>query len=164
MRIAGFDPGLRKTGWAVITQNYNQLSYVASGTIDVDSSETLALRLLTIRQHIASILQDYKPDSSAVEDMFVGKSSKSALKLAHARGVILCELSMFGLDVETYSPRSVKQTLTAHGNAQKEQVQFMIGQILPKAKPKTPDEADALAIAVCHAHHAVLHTLKRKVS
>ena len=147
MRICGIDPGLRHTGWGIIEIDGNHLSWVADGAIDVDASLTDAMRLGCIRDGLAEIIEQYKPDAAAIEEVFVSVNASSALKLGMARGAALIALNDFGLSIEAISPRRVKQNITGSGRADKTQVAQMVKRLLG-VMPKTADSADALAIAI----------------
>jgi crossover junction endodeoxyribonuclease RuvC len=153
IRIIGIDPGLRRTGWGIIESDGSRLSYVASGTITSDSEEQLAYRLRELYEGISSVLASYKPAEAAVEETFVNENAKATLKLGQARGMALLAPAMKGLRVAEYPPNLIKKTVVGAGHADKKQIQFMIGLLLPKAKVEGADEADALAIAICHASH-----------
>ena len=153
MILVAFDPGLRNTGWGIIDSTNSQISYIGSGNIKTDSKKPIETRLLQINQYIEELMSRHNPESVAIEESLLGKSPKSAILLAHARGAIILSLASNGLSIHQYSPRHVKLSVTGKGNAKKEQVEFMIQKLLPRAKIKSHDEADALAVAVCHAHH-----------
>ncbi len=153
IRIIGIDPGLRRTGWGIIESDGSRLSYVASGTITSDSEDQLAYRLRELYEGISGVLASYKPVEAAVEETFVNENAKATLKLGQARGMALLAPAMKGLRVAEYPPNLIKKTVVGAGHADKKQIQFMIGLLLPKAKVEGADEADALAIAICHASH-----------
>lgn len=154
MIFAAFDPGLRNTGWGVINSINSRLSYISSGCIKTDSKQPIENRLLQINQSIEEIISKHNPQSVAIEESLVGKSPKSAILLAHARGAIILSVAKSGINIHQYSPKQVKLSVTGNGNAKKEQVEFMIQKLLPRANVKSHDEADALAVAICHAHVA----------
>ena len=151
--IAGFDPGLQNTGWGIISSQNQRISYISSGSIPTNSTQPLATRLLHIQNTTLAILSEHKPYAAAIEDIFVGKSQKSAILLAHARGVIVASLAAHNLMPHPYAPAKIKKTVSGFGHADKQQIIFMIKHILPLSNVSSPDEADALAIAICHAHH-----------
>lgn len=152
-RIIGIDPGLRRTGWGIIESDGVRLSYVASGFVQSTADEGLAFRLRELFEGLSSVLASFKPAEAAVEETFVNENAKATLKLGQARGMALLAPAMRGLRVAEYSPNLIKKTVVGAGHAEKRQVQAMIGFLLPKAKFENADEADALAIAICHASH-----------
>lgn len=153
MRLLGLDPGLIRTGWGVIEAEDNHLTYVASGVISVSPKAQLAKRLSAIFDELTMLIKEYQPAEAAVEETFVNKNPHSTLKLGQARGIALLAPAQAGLDVAEYSPNLVKKTVVGSGHAAKQQIQMMVQTILPKASVESEDEADALAIAICHAHH-----------
>jgi crossover junction endodeoxyribonuclease RuvC len=160
VRIIGIDPGLRRTGWGVIEANGPHLSYIATGTVTSDATATLAERLTELFVGLEAIILRWQPQEAAVEETFVNRDAHATLKLGQARGIALLVPARAGLSVAEYPPNLVKKTVTGSGHAQKEQIRAMIGYLLPKASPDTMDAADALAIAIAHAHHrrtAMLH-------
>ncbi len=160
IRILGIDPGLRRTGWGVIDVAGNHLSFVACGSVESDEALPLAVRLVTIHDGIARVLAEHRPDEAAVEQTFVNKDGAATLKLGQARGVAMLAPAMLGLPVAEYAPNQVKKTVVGAGHADKAQISMMLGVLLPKADPKTADAADALAIAITHAHHRGARALK----
>ncbi len=164
VRILGIDPGLRRTGWGVIDVDGNRLIYVGCGSVESRDTLTLAERLLAIHKGLARILSEYKPMEAAVEATFVNKDGASTLKLGQARGVAMLAPAMAGILVAEYAPNQVKKTVVGAGHADKNQIQVMLRMLLPKADPQTPDAADALAIAITHAHHRQSAMLKLKVA
>jgi crossover junction endodeoxyribonuclease RuvC len=153
IRIIGIDPGLRRTGWGIIESDGVRLIYVASGMIPSTSDEQLAYRLREIFEGLTSVIGSFKPHEASVEETFVNKDPRSALKLGQARGIALLAPAMKGLTVAEYAANVIKKTVVGAGHAEKHQVQAMIKFLLPKAKFDSADEADALAIAICHANH-----------
>lgn len=153
IRIVGIDPGLRRTGWGVIESDGVRLSYVASGLITSASDELLAYRLRELYEGLLGILASFKPAEAAVEETFVNENAKATLKLGQARGMALLAPAMKGIKVAEYPPNLIKKTVVGSGHAEKKQIQVMVGFLLPKAKFESADEADALAIAICHANH-----------
>jgi len=153
VRILGIDPGLRRTGWGVIEIDGNRLTFVACGSVEPPESLPLASRLLAIHQGLAAVLGDFQPVEAAVEQTFVNKDGVATLKLGQARGVAMLAPAMSGIPVAEYAPNQVKKTVVGAGHADKAQVLMMLKILLPKADPKTPDAADALAVAITHAHH-----------
>ncbi|MCD0420078.1 crossover junction endodeoxyribonuclease RuvC [Rubrivivax sp. JA1024] len=155
VRILGVDPGLRRTGWGVVESEGNRLVYVACGSVEPRDSLPLAERLLAIHDGLAKVLAAYAPAEAAVEQTFVNKDGAATLKLGQARGVAMLVPAMHGLLVAEYAPNLVKKTVVGAGHADKTQIQMMLKILLPKADPKSADAADALAIAITHAHHRV---------
>ncbi|GEO82912.1 crossover junction endodeoxyribonuclease RuvC [Pararhodospirillum oryzae] len=153
MRVLGLDPGLRITGWGIIEARNNHLSHVADGVVRSDESLSLAGRLAQLHRGILAVIQEWAPETAAVEETFVNRNPASTLKLGQARGVVLLAPALAGLDVAEYQPSVVKKAVVGTGGALKEQVGMMIRSLLPGARLATPDAADALAVAVCHAHH-----------
>ena len=153
IRIIGIDPGLRRTGWGIIETDGVRLSYVASGSVTSDTRDDLAYRLRALFEGISSVLAAFEPAEAAIEETFVNDNPRSTLKLGQARGMALLAPAMKGIAVAEYPPNVIKKTVVGAGHAEKHQVQAMIGFLLPKAKFDSADEADALAIALCHANH-----------
>jgi len=152
MRVLGIDPGLRRMGWGVIDVDGPRLRHVASGTCQSDGPD-LAARLLSLHAQLTDVLRRYAPEAAAVEQTFVNSDGTGTLKLGQARGVALLVPAQFGLAVGEYAPNTVKKTVVGFGHADKTQVDHMVRMQLPGAQPQTADAADALAIAICHAHH-----------
>jgi crossover junction endodeoxyribonuclease RuvC len=153
IRIIGIDPGLRRTGWGVVESDGVRLSYVASGLITSTTDADLAYRLRELFEGIASVIASFKPHEAAVEETFVNDNARATLKLGQARGIALLAPAMSGLAVAEYSPNLVKKSVVGAGHAEKRQIKVMIGFLLPRARVASADEADALAIAICHANH-----------
>jgi len=153
IRILGIDPGLRRTGWGVVEVDGTRLSFVACGSVVTDDKAALAVRLVTIHDGLVGVVGDFAPHEAAVEATFVNRDASATLKLGQARGVALLVPARLGLTVAEYAPNSVKKTVTGTGHAEKAQIRAMIRYLLPKAAPKTADAADALAVAITHAHH-----------
>jgi len=153
IRIIGIDPGLRRTGWGVVDSDGSRLSYVASGLVTAPADCELAYRLRELFEGIASVIASFKPQEAAIEETFVNDNARSTLKLGQARGMALLAPAMGGLIVAEYPPNLIKKSVTGAGHAEKRQIQAMIGYLLPKARFESADEADALAIAICHANH-----------
>ena len=162
-RILGIDPGLRRTGWGVIESDGNRLIFMGCGSVEPREGLPLASRLLAIHEGLAAVLGDFKPAEAAVEQTFVNKDGVATLKLGQARGVAMLAPAMFGISVAEYAPNQVKKTVVGAGHADKNQVLMMLKILLPKAEPKSPDAADALAIAITHAHHRSSATLRLRV-
>jgi crossover junction endodeoxyribonuclease RuvC len=153
MRIIGIDPGLNNTGWGIIEKNQNALSYVASGVIQPPKAQDMAARLCMIDEQLDKVMALYQPHSAAIEETFVNKSGASSIKLGMARGVAFLAPARAGLDVCEYSANKIKKSVVGAGHADKNQIQMMVKILLPKADFQSADAADALAIAICHAHH-----------
>ena len=160
IRILGIDPGLRRTGWGMVVIDGNRLSYVACGSLATDDKAALAMRLLSIHDGLRQVVSDHAPDEAAVEATFVSKDGSATLKLGQARGIAMLVPAIAGLPVAEYAPNLVKKTIVGAGHCEKAQIRMMIGVLLPKAAPQSEDAADALAIAVCHAHHRQSAVLK----
>ena len=154
MRILGLDPGLGTTGWGMILAEGNRLRHLANGQIKSDAKEPLPARLSHLARQLEAIIADHQPDGAAAEEIFVNKNPQSTLKLAQARGALLCVAASRGIQVGEYAPRLVKKAVVGVGNAEKRQVQDMVKVLLPGVTLAGPDAADALAVAICHAHHA----------
>ena len=160
IRILGIDPGLRRTGWGVIACEGNRLIYVGCGSVETNERLALAERLVSIHDGLARIVAEFRPDEAAVEATFVNRDATATLKLGQARGIALLVPAKAGLMVAEYAPNLVKKTIVGAGHAEKAQIRMMIGVLLPKADPQSEDAADALAIAVTHAHHRSSALLK----
>jgi crossover junction endodeoxyribonuclease RuvC len=152
MRVIGLDPGLRNTGWGVIDVSGNRLTHVADGAVQPDPAMPLAWRLRALHDGLMEILSLYGPEEAAVEETFVNRNAASTLKLGEARGVVLLAPALAGLRVAEYSANRVKKSVVGVGHANKDQVQHMVRRILPSCLILGPDAADALAVAICHAH------------
>jgi crossover junction endodeoxyribonuclease RuvC len=159
VRIIGIDPGLRRCGWGVIESTGNRLGYVACGTITPPTEGALADRLVELHRGISAVLDEFAPDEAAVEETFVSAGARSALQLGQARGVVLMTPALRGLPVGEYAANLIKKSVVGSGHAEKGQIQMMIKILLPTASFKGADAADALAIAVCHAHHRAIRKL-----
>ena len=153
IRIMGIDPGLRRTGWGVIESDGVRLIYVASGMVASDADDPLAIRLSTLFRGLTLVIAEYGPAEAAVEETFVNDNAKATLKLGQARGIAMLAPAMKNIKVAEYTPNLIKKTVVGAGHAEKRQVQMMVQMLLPKAKFDSADEADALAIAICHANH-----------
>jgi crossover junction endodeoxyribonuclease RuvC len=153
IRILGIDPGLRRTGWGVIDVAGQRLLFVACGEIETDAKEPLATRLVTIHDGLTRLIDSFKPTEAAAEATFVNKDATATLKLGQARGVALLVPAQARICVAEYAPNLVKKTIVGVGHGDKAQIRMMISVLLPNADPQTEDAADALAIAVTHAHH-----------
>jgi crossover junction endodeoxyribonuclease RuvC len=148
----GLDPGLRKTGWGVIELSGSQLSHVANGTVSTTNSLSLAERLLQLHHGIDEIVRGFEPDEAAVEQTFVNKDPAGTLKLGQARAISLLVPCQRDVPVFEYAPNKVKKSVVGVGHAGKDQVQVMVKMLLPTCEITGPDAADALAVAICHAH------------
>ena len=153
MRVLGLDPGLRHTGWGVIDVAGNRLRHVADGVVHAPTDLPLAERLVALFRALGGVLDHFRPDEAAVEESFVNKNAASTLKLGVARGVVLLAPAERGLPVAEYSANLIKKSVVGAGHAEKEQVQVMVRHLLPGCAIGQPDAADALAVAICHAHH-----------
>lgn len=152
MLIIGLDPGLGTTGWGIVARSGSRISHVANGQIRTDPAAALAERLVTLDRELADVLLAHRPDAGAVEEVFVNTNPQSTLKLGQARGVCLLALARAGIRVSEYATRLVKKALVGTGGAEKSQVQAMLKVLLPGVKLAGADAADALAVAVAHAH------------
>jgi crossover junction endodeoxyribonuclease RuvC len=153
IRILGVDPGLRRTGWGLIAITGNDLAFVAAGTVKAPLDGDLAPRLLALHQGLAAVIREYLPDEAAVEQTFVNRDAVATLKLGQARGIALVVPAAAGLTVAEYAPNAIKKTVVGAGHAEKQQIRAMVRVLLPRATFDTDDAADALAVAICHAHH-----------
>jgi len=153
VRLLGLDPGLRAMGWGVIDVTGNRLSHVANGTVTSSSKLSLAERLVQLEEGLVSVIADHAPASAAVETAFVSKDAAAALKLGQARAVALLVPSRSGLDVAEYAPNKIKKTVTGSGHADKQQIKMMVETLLARCITKSEHAADALAVAICHAHY-----------
>lgn len=153
LRIMGIDPGLRRCGWGVIESAGNRLSFIACGTLMPDTGNPLAMRLAELYAGLADLIARFQPDEAAIEETFVNQGARSALQLGQARGVALMTPASLGLPVGEYAANLVKKSIVGTGHADKDQIQLMVKTLLPTASFKGADAADALAIAICHAHH-----------
>jgi crossover junction endodeoxyribonuclease RuvC len=160
IRILGIDPGLRRTGWGVVAIDGNRLSFLACGSLATDDSAALAARLVAIHDGLRRVVDEYGPDEAAVEATFVNKDATATLKLGQARGIAMLVPAAAGLSVAEYAPNLVKKTIVGAGHSEKVQIRMMVKVLLPKADPQSEDAADALAIAICHAHHRQSAVLK----
>lgn len=152
MRILGLDPGLRVTGWGVVEAQGNRLSHVADGVVTSDDGAALADRLAQLHDGVMAVIEAHAPAEAAVEETFVNRNPISTLKLGQARGVVLLAPARCGLVVAEYTPNAVKKAVVGRGHAEKAQVALMVRTLLPGAVPARADAADALAVAICHAH------------
>jgi crossover junction endodeoxyribonuclease RuvC len=153
MVILGLDPGLGTTGWGVIRAEGNRLSHIANGQIRTEAKAPLPERLAALADQLEALLAEHRPQAAAVEEVFVNKNPQSTLKLSHARGVALMCAARCGIAVGEYAPSLVKKAVVGTGSAEKAQVDAMVARLLPGAKIAGADAADALAVAITHAHH-----------
>lgn len=153
IRIIGIDPGLRRTGWGVVESLGNALRFVASGTVRSDEKTSLASRLCQLHDGLADVIHRMMPHEAAVEATFVNRDATATLKLGQARGIAMLVPALAGLAVAEYAPNAVKKAVIGVGHGDKKQINMMVKVLLPKATYDTDDAADALAIAICHAHH-----------
>ncbi|GJE61943.1 crossover junction endodeoxyribonuclease RuvC [Methylobacterium trifolii] len=161
VRVLGIDPGLRRTGWGVVTATGSTLAYGDCGVVTSDGDLPLALRLRELHEGISRIVQTFRPDEVAVEETFVNKDAQATLKLGHARAIALLVPALAGVPVFEYAANLIKKTVCGSGHAEKVQVQAMVRFLLPKAEFKVADAADALAIAITHVNHRGAHALKQ---
>lgn len=154
MKILGIDPGLQRCGWGIIESNGNRLSFIACGLIKPDAKLPLSSRLAHLHEQLADVIKVHTPDQAAVEETFMNNNAASALKLGQARGIALSVPALYGLPVGEYSANTVKKSIVGAGHADKNQIQHMIKILLPACGQMTPDEADALAVAITHAHYS----------
>jgi crossover junction endodeoxyribonuclease RuvC len=164
IRILGIDPGLRRTGWGVVAIDGNRLSFLACGSLATDERAELAARLVAIHDGLRCVVEMHSPHEAAVEATFVNKDASATLKLGQARGIAMLVPALAGVPVAEYAPNLVKKTIVGAGHSEKMQIRMMIGVLLPMADPQSEDAADALAIAVCHAHHRQAVALKLKLA
>lgn len=161
--ILGVDPGLQRTGWGIILAKSNQLSFTACGTLKTDNSLPIAQRIQQLHDGLRDVVARHRPEESAIEETFVNVSGSSTLKLGQARGGLLLTLSLSGLPVYEYSATMVKKSVVGKGHADKTQIAMMVKTLLPASNaanaPMGADAADALAVAICHAHHRTMKQL-----
>lgn len=159
VRIIGIDPGLRRCGWGVIESTGNRLAFIASGTVLPPVTLSLAERLARLHKGLSELIGQYRPDEAAVEETFVNQGARSALQLGQARGVALMTPASLGLPVGEYAANLIKKSVVGTGHADKTQIQLMVKTLMPQAQFEGADAADALAIAICHAHHRTIRAL-----
>ena len=164
IRILGVDPGLRRTGWGVVTIRGNALSFEAAGTLRTQSNSDLAARLCVLHDGLDAVLRQWSPDHAAVEKTFVNRNGAATLKLGQARGIALLVPARAGLVVAEYAPTEVKKAVVGVGHADKRQIRAMVRVLLPRAVFDSDDAADALAIAITHAHHRQSALVRRAAS
>jgi crossover junction endodeoxyribonuclease RuvC len=153
VRLFGIDPGLRFTGWGLVESSGNRLRHIADGVIATDGEEAVPLRLRALHDALAALLAEHRPDEAAVEETYVNRNGTATLKLGYARGVALLAPALLGIPVTEYGAKTVKRAVVGTGGAEKAQVQMMVRRLLPGATLRRADAADALAVAICHAHH-----------
>jgi crossover junction endodeoxyribonuclease RuvC len=153
IRILGIDPGLRRTGWGVVAIQGSRLSFLACGSLASDDKAALSQRLVSIHDGLRQVVAEHVPDEAAVEATFVNRDAAATLKLGQARGIAMLVPALAGLPVAEYAPNLVKKTIVGAGHSEKMQIRMMVKVLLPKADPQSDDAADALAVAVTHAHH-----------
>ncbi|WP_298952111.1 crossover junction endodeoxyribonuclease RuvC [uncultured Methylobacterium sp.] len=153
VRILGIDPGLRRTGWGVVSVTGTRLAYVGCGLVTSEAGDDLATRLRCLHDGLMRVVETMRPDEAAVEETFVNKDGQSTLKLGQARGIALLVPALCGLPVAEYAANLVKKTVVGSGHAEKAQIGAMVRFLLPKADPESADAADALAVAITHANH-----------
>jgi len=159
VRLLGLDPGLRFTGWGVIESDGNRLRHIADGVIATDSEATVPERLRALHLALTEILDRMRPDEAAVEETYINRGGASSLKLGYARGVALLAPALAGIPVLEYGAKTVKKSVVGTGGADKDQVEMMVRRLLPGAVIRRADAADALAVAICHAHHRASNQL-----
>ncbi len=159
VRLLGIDPGLRFTGWGIVESDGNRLRHIADGVIATDAQHSVPLRLKALDDALAALIARYAPDEAAVEETYVNRNATATLKLGYARGVALLAPARCGIAVFEYGAKTVKLAVVGTGNADKIQVGLMVRRLLPGAVEKRADAADALAVAICHAHHRSSHML-----
>jgi crossover junction endodeoxyribonuclease RuvC len=164
IRIIGIDPGLRRTGWGVIETLGNSLKFVAAGTVKSDEKLDLASRLCQLFDGLSEVIQAQMPHEAAVENTFVNVDAAATLKLGQARGIAMLVPAQAGLLVAEYAPNAVKKAVIGVGHGDKAQIQMMVKVLLPKSVVDSADAADALAIAVCHAHHRQGAAMRRALA
>ncbi len=153
VRLLGIDPGLRFTGWGIVESDGNRLRHVADGVIATDAALSVPLRLMALDAALAQLIALYRPEEAAVEETYVNRNATATLKLGYARGVALLAPARCGIAVFEYGAKTVKMAVVGTGNADKDQVGLMVRRLLPGSVEKRADAADALAVAICHAHH-----------
>ena len=161
IRIIGIDPGLRRTGWGIVESLGNSLRFIGSGTVRSDDKAALATRLCQLHDGLAEILHAAMPQEAAVEQTFVNKDAVATLKLGQARGVVMLVPARAGLPVSEYAPNAVKKAVIGVGHGEKQQIHMMLKILMPKVEFKGNDAADALAIAICHAHNRGTNRLRQ---
>jgi crossover junction endodeoxyribonuclease RuvC len=154
VRILGLDPGLGRTGWGLVASDGSRLSHIANGSISSDASLELAPRLVQLFERLSDVVDRLEPQEAGVEETFVNRNPASTLKLGQARGVVMLVPALRGIPIGEYAPNQIKKSVVGTGHAAKEQIRAMVRVLLPGVKIENADAADALAVAICHAHHA----------
>ncbi len=156
IRILGIDPGLRHCGWGIIESSGSSLRYIACGAIHPDAKQQMPVRLQRLHEGLQKVITQYQPQEVALEESFVSVNGQSTLKLGQARGAIQLSVALAGLPLAEYAARLIKKSITGSGSADKNQMQAMVKLLLPHSNASSPDAADALALAICHAHHRTM--------
>lgn len=156
--LLGIDPGLRFTGWGLVESTGNRLRHVADGVIATDAAMSVPVRLSVLHHALTALIEQHRPDEAAVEETYVNRNGAATLKLGYARAVALLVPTLAGLTVAEYGAKTVKMAVVGTGGADKDQVEMMVRRLLPGAVIKRADAADALAVAICHAHHRASKT------
>jgi crossover junction endodeoxyribonuclease RuvC len=159
-RILGLDPGLHITGWGIVNYDDFHLGYVAHGTIVTSAVDEISSRLSYIFKQLSDIIEKYSPQEVGIENVFVNKNPESSLKLGMARGAAICCVGVLGLKIAEYTPNKIKKSIVGSGHATKDQVSLMVQKLLNCSSVKL-DAADALATAVCHAHHKTSYEVRK---
>jgi crossover junction endodeoxyribonuclease RuvC len=152
-RLLGIDPGLRFTGWGLLEASGNRLRHLADGVIATDGDAPVPQRLRALHDALAALLAEHRPDEAAIEETYVNRNGTATLKLGYARGVALLAPALLGIPVSEYGAKAVKKAVVGTGGASKEQVALMVRRLLPGGAIRRADASDALAVAICHAHH-----------
>lgn len=160
MRILGLDPSLSSTGWGVIEVENNRIRHVADGFIKTDTKLALPERLAIIHRTLNQVIETYKPDEAAIEQVFLNENPNSTIKLGMARGVVIMAPALYNIPVTEYEPTKVKKAVVGVGRAEKGQVETMVKILLAGCKPKNNDSSDALAMAICHFNMRGSYNLK----
>ncbi len=160
MRILGLDPSLSSTGWGIIEVENNRIRYVADGFIKTEPKTALTDRLSTIYKTLCDVIEAYKPDEAAIEQVFLNSNAVSTIKLGQARGVVILAPATYHIPLTEYEPNQIKKAVVGVGHAEKHQVETMIKVLLPGCRPKNNDSADALAAAICHNSFHGTHSIK----
>ncbi len=153
VRLLGIDPGLRFTGWGLLEVDGNRLRHLADGVIATDDADAVPLRLKMLHNALQALIEEHRPDEAAVEETYVNRNGAATLKLGYARGIALLAPALMGVSVTEYGAKSVKKSVVGTGGATKDQVEIMVRRLLPGCVLKRADASDALAVAICHAHH-----------
>lgn len=164
IRIIGIDPGLRRTGWGVIDHDGVRLGFVACGSVESDQAESLGVRLRQLFDGLSQVLARLEPMEAAIEQTFVNRDAGATLKLGQARGIAMLVPALLGLPIAEYAPNAVKKTVVGAGHAGKDQIRAMVTHLLPRASFDSSDAADALAIAITHAHGRTFARLEARIT